>query len=284
MKHKQGDRQYFICLTVKKIKTISYRIYMSLFIQSENQNLLWEMIHKISILHSIFPEGSPIQEKNLWFKNHIEKKYLQLPQSISRNDLSKINREILAEMVDNLKKRAEPSMSQQQQPQQQQQQQQQPHDQSIRGTFSRLQNPTKKPDYETTALQYNSLFEVPKPKVIDFTEKLDDEIITNMDELIENHRKMREQDLQEFMPAVDPGSNSNKISILENIQIKHVSFDLPEENIIKAPEPQPQGQSNQTILYDNYFIKLNEKCENMDKKINTIMELLEKFIDKDIPL
>jgi hypothetical protein len=256
---------------------------MALFIQPDNQNLLWEMIHKIAILHSIFPEGSPIQEKNVWFKQHIEKKYGQLPPNLSRNDLAKVNREVLSDIVDDLKKRANisatipsPNMN---------------LSDNTRGTFSRLQNSVKKPDYETTALQYNSLFEVPKPKVIDFTEKIDDEIITNMDELIENHRKMREQDLQEFMPAATEPTNqlppsSSRIKILEDIESKvhtiepkvhsiepkHVSFHLPEDN--------PPNKSGNNDMFDMYT-KLHDKYDNMDKKMDSVLELLNHILAKD---
>jgi hypothetical protein len=80
--------------------------------------------------------------------------------------------------------------------------------------------------------------------VIDFSEKIDDEVITNMEELIENHKKMREQELQQFLPLVSPppvtpppvtpppvtptGSTmpiSNKISIMEPIQKVGITAD-----------------------------------------------------------
>ena len=232
---------------------------MALFIQPENQNILWEMVNKIPLCNSIFPVGSAYQiEKQNWFKGIIEDFYKRIPPNISRTDLYKINRDVLAAMMKSLGELSTRSDKQK----------------TIdRGIFSRLDNnpmETKKTDYEIRQSQYNSMFEIQKPKAIDFSEKLDDDVITNMNELIENQRKMRELDLQQFAPKPNEAIQNIKVNILEDVpkeviqpqvlkNSKQVQFDLQEETPIIKP---------------NEFSELKEKMENMEGKINQMFEML----------
>jgi hypothetical protein len=239
---------------------------MALFVQPENQNILWEMVNKIPLCNSVFPasSGSASQiEKQNWFKGIIEDFYKRTPPNISRNDLYKINREVLAAMMKSL---GELSLSRQ--------------NTIDRGIFSRFDNitnnpiETKKTAFEIRQSQYNSMFEIQKPKAIDFSEKLDDDVITNMDELIENQRKMRELDLQEFSPKTNETVQNIKVNILEDVpketiqsQVlkpsKQVQFDLPEEN---------------SIIKKNEIAELKQKIENMDNKISQIFEMLRTLV------
>ena len=50
-------------------------------------------------------------------------------------------------------------------------------------------------EFENRQKEYNSLFERLVPKEIDFSEKLNDEAITNMNELIERAKREREQEM-----------------------------------------------------------------------------------------
>ena len=238
---------------------------MALFVQPENQNILWEMVNKIPLCNSVFPSGSGSgsgsqNEKQNWFKRIIEDFYKIIPPNISRNDLYKINREVLAAMMKSL---GELSTAKQ--------------NTMDRGIFSRLDNnnsiETKKTDFEIRQNQYNSMFEIQKPKAIDFSEKLDDDVITNMNELIENQRKMRELDLQQFAPKPNEAVQNIKVNILEDVpkeviqpQVlktsKQVHFDLPEETTIKS----------------NEILELKQKIENMDDKLNQMFEILRSFI------
>jgi hypothetical protein len=229
---------------------------MSLFIQPENQKILWEMIHKIPLCNTVFPPSvDPTfqNEKNNWFKQIIAHFYNKIPSNISRNDLYQINRDVLAAMMKSL---GELSLSRQ-------------NNLSDRGIFSRLDTPveTKKTEYEIRQSQYKSMFEVQKPTPIDFSEKLDDDVITNMNELIENQRKMRELDLQPF--ELQNTIQNIKVNILEDVpkesiqpQVikgsKHVQFDLPNKN-------------------GDDLLELKHKIENMEEKINQIFNMLTIF-------
>ena len=144
---------------------------MSLFIRPENQNILWDTLHKTHEISSVFPPGSPVEHKNEWFKKHIEAKYKQIPKSISKEELYKINREVLANMITELRGMFFPIA---------------PMTIDTGSSYTRLSNKSGvSSDYELREAQYKQLFDTPKPKPIDFTEKFDDEAITNMEELIQ---------------------------------------------------------------------------------------------------
>ena len=232
---------------------------MALFIQPENQNILWEMVNRVPICNTVFPLNNISQmEKKNWFKGIIEEFYRRLPANIDRNELYKVNREVLSKMVRSL---GDMSI----------------HVSMDRGIFSQLDaNINSKPkqtDYEIRQAQYTSMFENKKPDTIDFSEKLDDGVITNMDELIDNQRKMRELEVQQFSPILQ----TNKVNILEDvpkesiqshpIEQKHVRFDFSTEKIY----------SDETQSTDLLF----QKIENMDEKISKILIILNRICESD---
>ena len=240
---------------------------MSLFIQVENQNILWEMVNKIPLCNTVFPPSNPSSQNNKssWFRSIIEEYYNKIPPNISRNDLYQINRDVLSNMMKNLLALSNNNA---------------PQNMIDRGMFSRLESPieTKKTDFEIRQSQYKAMFEVQKPGPIDFSEKLDDDVITNMNELIENQRKMRELELQQFAPKQIDTLQNIKVNILEDIpkesiplqklpEQKHVRFDLSEEDFINQ-------SGSESIEIKQQMENMNKKIENMDEKINKIFEML----------
>lgn len=244
---------------------------MALFVQPENQNMLWEMVNKLPLCNAVFPmsgNGSQIKEtekeKEQWFREIIQECYYNMPQNITRNDLYKINRDVLSRMMKSLASLSSIKTAN-----------------VIKGGNNRGEmNSNKQTDFVS---QYNSMFEIQKPKPIDFSEKLDDDVITNMSELIENQRKMRELEIQQFSSVMKPidSSQNNKINIniLEDVQIqsqliladkitsaekKHVRFDLLE--------------NDSEELFKKYFNELSRKIENMDDKITSIFNILQNMM------
>jgi len=246
---------------------------MALFIQPENQNILWEMVNKIPLCNTVFPiSGNGSQLKEQWFREIIQDCYYSIPQNITRNDLYKINRDVLSRMMKNLVTLSSKNTA---------------NMIDNRGVDNRLDNRVdnrvelnKQSDFVS---QYNSMFEIQKPKPIDFSEKIDDDVITNMSELIENQRKMRELEIQEFSSVIKPvdslQNNKININILEDVPIqsqiiladkiqsvdkKHVRFDLLEND------------SNEVSTKD--FKELSRKIENLDDKITSIFNILQNII------
>jgi len=140
---------------------------MSLFIAKENQQLLYEMIHKTPEINEVF---SNVDEKNRWFRGVIDTYYQKLPSNLSREMLLATNRQVLGYMVGSLREMKRPI------------------------------TPIKKEIPLASNTQYMPMFDMPKPQTIDFSEKIEDEVITNMAELIEQQKRMRERELQEYSP------------------------------------------------------------------------------------
>ena len=249
---------------------------MALFIQAENQNILWEMVNKLPLCNTVFPisgNGSQIKEKEQWFREIIQECYYNIPQNITRNDLYKINRDVLSRMMNNLVSLSSKNTAN-----------------IIEGGNNRLDNRLdKRGEINSTkqqtdfVSQYNSMFEIQKPKPIDFSEKLDDDVITNMSELIEKQRKMRELEIQEFSTVIKPvdslENNKININILEDVPIqsqliisdkiisaekKHVRFDLLENDYKE--------------IFKKDLNELSRKIENLDDKITSIFNILQNII------
>ena len=225
---------------------------MALFINPENQNILWEMVNKVPLCSAIFPPGSQNQ-KNNWFKGIIQDYYNRIPPNISRNDLYKINRDVLSTMVKSLQSISNANSIVDPYPNTM------PIDKNMLRTQRGPQN------FEERKLQYDSLFQIRKPDQIDFTEKLDDDVITNMEELVANQRKIRELDLQEFSPKM----TEEAIQLQKPPQIqKHVRFDLSGGDEVAA--------NDKTIKQENIFLR--QKIENMEDKITQILSLLQTLV------
>jgi hypothetical protein len=240
---------------------------MALFIQPENQNILWEMVNKLPLCNTVFPiSGNGSQVKEQWFREIIQECYYSIPQNITRNDLYKINRDVLSRMMKNLVSLSSKNTAN-----------------IIEHGNNRGNNRVELNKQTDFVSQYNSMFEIQKPKPIDFSEKIDDDVITNMSELIENQRKMRELEIQEFSSVIKPvdslQNNKININILEDVPIqsqiiladkiqsvdkKHVRFDLLEND------------SNEVSTKD--FKELSRKIENLDDKITSIFNILQNII------
>ena len=121
-------------------------MYMSLFIAQENQQLLYEMIHKTPNIRAVFPEGSSeqVEEKNAWFRGVIENFYQQISGPITREQLKTINRTALGYMVTQLQQRTASSTIPNKVP-----------------PFNTLKR-EHAPEYESREAQYKSLFDTPK--------------------------------------------------------------------------------------------------------------------------
>jgi hypothetical protein len=119
--------------------------------------------------------------------------------------------------------------------------------------------------------EYTSFFDIPKPQQIDFSEKLDDEVITNMDELIENQKKLRERELQEYAPPPPVGSpNPGDIKInISDPKIK-ILEQLPKE-VIRPIEKHVHFESHDETK--QMVHELKEKIENMSQRLEEFIAM-----------
>ena len=227
---------------------------MTLFISNENQNLLYEMIHKTSGFETMF---SSIDEKNRWFREIIEGFYKQIPQKhIDRETLKQMNREVLTYMVNSLKSR----------------------------TPVQTQKPITilKREQPLQPKEYTSFFDIPKPQTIDFSEKIEDTIITNMDELIEEQKKMRERELQEYAPPppVQQPSQSLSIQIQQGIIDKPAKLQILEE--VSKEVLRPIEKHVQFELPSIAMDQLNNRMNQIEGKLDKLIQMFSHNEKKEL--
>lgn len=156
---------------------------MSYFISHENQTLLWNIINKTSDFNRVFYPGSPNNPNN-WFHNIIQLFYQETP-IIKKEELQGFNRKVLAYMVENIGSMGKPVMI----------------DRS--GYYVEKKEEVYQKQFMDRQQQYDSLLKKPTPPTPNFSENIKDEVISNMDELILNQRKLREEDAKLIAPPID---------------------------------------------------------------------------------
>jgi hypothetical protein len=155
---------------------------MSLYIHRENIQLLWSIIQKNPLI-------AKIQDPETWFHSFIQTFY-EKAQYVPMNasSLNQLNRQTLAAMVEDLKNgRTNQYVSEPTLP-------------LTSGSKERIA--TYEEQFKQRQLEYQPI----KPILpeVNFSEKIDDEAITNMDELIKKQIEMRNNDVARALENMPP--------------------------------------------------------------------------------
>lgn len=208
---------------------------MSLLIHRENQELLWNIVNKNKVVNSFF-QRIPEQDKYNWFQNIISEFYNKYrTYSISSNDLSSINKEILRFMINNASTNFERLN------------QGQINNENMGEPY---QKESKKneyiSDFEQRQQSYENMIKKDQPKDIDFSINLN-ENQGNMEELIKKQQEQRNLDLEAF------GSQNNK-----NINTETIS----------------ENKTSNVTNIDTYIEKQNKGIENIESLFMQQEELM----------
>jgi hypothetical protein len=174
---------------------------MSLYIHRENIQLLWSIIQKNQLIVKI-------HDPETWFQSFIQTFY-EKAQSLPMNaaSLNQLNRQTLVAMVEDLKNSRT--------------------NQSVSETALPLTSGSKEriSAYEEQFKQRQLEYQPIKPILpeVNFSEKIDDEAITNMDELIKKQIEMRNNDVARALENMPPPPK-----LLESIRPVKQSGDLHE--------------------------------------------------------
>jgi hypothetical protein len=167
---------------------------MSLYIHRENQTLLWNIMEKN-------PQFAKMVDKEVWFSNIIKQNYENIQYlPLTLESLQHINKQTISMMVDALKKMELqntflPSNS---------------------GATERISSFTAQ--FEERQKDY--MIKPIEPPNVKF-DKIDDDVITNMDELLQRQIKQREYDIAQTMPP--PPNSSNEETIKPNKKVTWTS-------------------------------------------------------------
>jgi len=168
---------------------------MSLYVHPDNQTLLWKIIDNNEMVTQFFSRSSP-QIKDKWFKEIIRMFYEKMgPRMMSSQELMQVNRDTISYVIASIKeetdRRAQPMT-----PNFPTQKEGISTPPVVKENKQELLNQ----QFDMRQQNYQQMFDRKAPDNIDFREKLEDEPIANMEDIIKSHMKQREEELYKFAP------------------------------------------------------------------------------------
>jgi predicted small secreted protein len=184
------------------------------YIDHNNQTILWNTIKNVDLLNEVF--GNAENMKVSWFKNIIEFFYTSMPKNTVYESgvLVAKNKETIAYMIDNLKTIKNTKINK--------------NIHAIQSPPSNIQNqfvgnnsPTSSiysrdgtnrtnaflANFSERQKEYENMIKKPAPPTENiFEDKIEDSVISNMDELIKQHMKQREDELSMYAMPAPPGT------------------------------------------------------------------------------
>lgn len=252
---------------------------MSLFIHSENQTLLWNIISNMDITNAVFVQGSP--QKSIWFKNIIEEFYIKIyGKQLTVVELRELNRQVITYMTNNLReiqKKVSRQLVLTEPPKPKQNVFYEPKTEYSRnsaGGNSEIYNDI----FSKRQKDYEAMIVKPVPPKVEFSENLKDEPISNMEELLKAQQKQREYDMQS---QITPPLNTAHPKVM----ISKEDISLPIDDIIEndlkkkvtwSDEHEIKDEiKNDILLLKSQLKTVTEKIDNLrNDLLNEIKQLL----------
>lgn len=230
---------------------------MSLYVVQENQELLWNVISKNIYIRDYFAPYNP-EKKNEWFKTIIRMFYEKYKtQNLTVAEVNNVNKETISYMIHNIREQINQSVAKTSAPT--------PATPSYQPANSyAIPTPPIIPDtrqdvytkeFEQRQQEYANLNKKVVPADVNFTEKADDGVIQNMDELV----KLQMQQRAYEMTMIPPPINQTNQSATE--VVSHVKPNV--KRSIQTPPPPPKLQIDTT---SNIEISIEEIIPTNNKK------------------
>ena len=188
---------------------------MSLYVVPENQELLWNVISKNAYIQDFFAPYNP-EKKNEWFKSIIRTFYERYKmQKLTVADLNAVNKETISYMIQNIREQISQPVAKTTTPTQATPSYQPANSYSI-------PTPPIVPDtrqdiyakeFEQRQQEYANLNKKVAPANVNFTEKADDGVIQNMDELVKQQMQQRAYEMSLIPPPI------GKVSQLASVPV-----------------------------------------------------------------
>jgi len=246
---------------------------MSLFIQPDNQQLLWNTVQKIPNFQSI-----PHSDKEIWFKNIVKRFYeMNRDRKLYGPDLKELNKQTILYMVQTLNSNVLNQNTNQN-----------TNLNNINYTISETNNAFQNPslnasrpiqpvselkgnrkegytmEFANRQKEYESMMKRDVPPEPNFKEGFEDKAIENMEELLQQQIRQRELDIQPvggLPPPIRP--KAKRVKIVEKL-------DLSGGNIpIELDEVKTFHLSNDTVSRDD-LVEFNKKLDILFELINGI--------------
>jgi hypothetical protein len=182
---------------------------MNLFVNHENQTILWNTINK----HPLFEKIKTTHEKDQWFRRMIEQTYIN--EKNNNKTLQELNRETIAKMISILKNENETELIPKTPPE---------------NNNPPINNFKNNKTFDEIQTEYKKMLSKNSPKEIDFKEKITDEPIHDMNETLERIKKEREN----IPPLFPSGESSSSQQQSNEILLLLKEFKTEQQNIMKT--------------------------------------------------
>jgi hypothetical protein len=259
---------------------------MALYITKENQEMLWTLIHKTPQINTYF-ENKTSSEKTEWFKHAIQTFYAKHQfRELSIPELQEVNKDTLTYMLHYVRPVSygmqtvaseaawpKPVASEAAWPKPVASEAAWPKPTTMQNqpVFSRNQSGlnsgnTMESQFQVRQQEYTQMLDKPTPDSVNFREKVDDQAISNMEELIEQHRRQREKELAEFAPPPlqSPISTEPQVSSETKVNAENIKFQVDEPpNILE--EKIKSLESMVLELKAEVLALRNDLSQNKDK-------------------
>lgn len=228
----------------------------NLYIHPQNQQLLWNILLKTPLFNQI-----NTQYREHWFKNIIQLFYEKNTIIDNPQSLQLINKDTIQYMIHVLKQMNQPMEEPVKEPLYAPLSA--PMSNSLQ-YISKAEGMERKQELTNNIFmqrqkEYEKMFEKPAVPELNFKENLDDEPISNMEELVERHRREREHELTQYAPP--------KIIIDNNSPTPNIKDNIP---II-------ENEKKVRWVDETMYNKLKMEMEGLKQEINIIKGELEIF-------
>ena len=261
---------------------------MSLYIVSENQELLWNVISKNSYIQTFFSQYTPDTKVN-WFKSIVSKFYDQYKnQKLTVNGLNRVNKETISYMIQNIREQTTPQ-SNPTSPINNTNVVQPVNSYTINTPpiVSNNRQEIYTNQFEQRQTEYAAMNKRNIPDDVNFTENNDDGVIENMDTLVQQQLKQREYDMNNIPPPVNmsaPLKQQNIHSIESERPKLHIDTDstinisiqeIEQPTLDKKTVSWKDEEDNQ----DNVFTSLKENIESITQNMNQLTQTVKTLQD-----
>jgi hypothetical protein len=251
---------------------------MSLYINNENQKLLWTVIHNNATAIQFFSRIT--EEKKIeWFKTIIRLFYENTAtRNLTISDLQQLNKATISYMLQNI------NMSNVNEP-------------NVNGPTVNVREPSSaispRPQFTKEEIlhhqfdnkkkEYEQMFERKAPDNIDFREKIEDGAINNMSDLVQSHIREREEELRKYsqqapniLPQqIEKTHQKLKIDNNDSINITTEVLEIEEKRQKKTVTFKEEESKGDTFLmlfeeFESFKLTVNKKLEELQRQIQEL--------------
>ena len=237
---------------------------MSLYVVPENQELLWNVISKNVYIQEFFAPYNP-EKKHEWFKTIIRSMYEKYKtQKLSVADLNTVNKETISYMIQNVRTQINQPVAKTTPPSYQPMNS---HMISTPPVVPDTRQDIYAKEFEQRQQEYANLNKKHIPADVDFTEKADDGVLQNMDELVKQQMEQRAYEMSMIPSPVPP---KLQIDASSNIEISI-------EEVDKNPNKKGVTWKNDTEPSDAKIEKMSQQISDLHKIVETLQQTMKEL-------